>query len=90
MYEPNARIIFDLLNPSDVVLDIGAGGRPFNRANYVIDLEPFEGRRFYGVARPAQGGAREFFAKETWIQRGICDSAPMDRWNTSICLIARL
>jgi len=76
MYEPNAKLIFDSLKPSDVVLDIGAGGRPFNRANYVIDMVPFESRGFYGSDVPAQGGTREFFSKETWIERDMCDRAP--------------
>jgi hypothetical protein len=76
MHEPNVKRILNLLSPTDVVLDIGGWARPFNRANYVIDAEPFETRGFYGDARPAQGGTQEFFTKETWIQRDLCDREP--------------
>jgi hypothetical protein len=56
------------------VLDIGGWARPFNRANYVIDQEPYETRGYYGL--PAQGGDREFFRRETWIERDICSHEP--------------
>ena len=76
MYEPNVKRVLDLITPTDVVLDIGGWGRPFNRANYVIDAESYETRGYYGTARAAQGGDREFFSQETWIQRDICDHTP--------------
>ena len=76
MYEPNVDRVLDMIAESDVVLDIGGWGRPFNRANYVIDAEPYETRGYYGAARSAQGGDREFFSRETWIQRDICDHTP--------------
>src|SRR6266516_394333 len=76
MYEPNVKRILNLLSPSDVVLDIGGWARPFNRANYVMDAESYETRGYYGDPRPAQSGAQEFFTKETWIQRDICERTP--------------
>lgn len=76
MYEPNVERILTLISPSDIVLDIGGWGRPFNRANYVIDAEPYETRGYYGASRAAQGGEREFFNKDTWIQRDICERTP--------------
>lgn len=76
MYEPNVERVLSLITESETVLDIGGWGRPFNRANYVIDAEPYESRGYYGTARSAQGGDREFFSRETWIQRDICDRAP--------------
>src|SRR5882724_8650295 len=76
MHEPNVRRILNLLSRSDVVLDIGGWARPFNRANYVIDAEPFETRGYYGDSMTAQGGSREFFTQATWIQRDICDRKP--------------
>lgn len=74
MYEKNAAAILSRLRPQDVVLDIGAWARPFNRANYVLDQEPWETRGYYGL--PAQGGPRESFTRETWIQRDICAREP--------------
>lgn len=76
MYEPNVERILDLIGPSDVVLDIGGWARPFNRADYVLDAEPYETRGYYGGSRPAQGGDREFFRKDTWIRRDICERQP--------------
>jgi methyltransferase family protein len=66
------------LGPEAQVLDVGAWASPFNRAQWVLDSEPFETRGYHrtfgGV--PSQGGEREWFAKETWIQRDICDREP--------------
>ncbi|HVT18474.1 MAG TPA: hypothetical protein VHQ90_20140 [Thermoanaerobaculia bacterium] len=74
MYQESADLILGMLRPQDVVLDIGGWARPFNRANYVIDQEPYETRGHYEL--PAQGGEREFFTRETWIQRDICAREP--------------
>jgi hypothetical protein len=74
MLEENVRSILQRLRPEDVVLDIGAWGRPFNRANYILDQESYETRGSYGL--PAQGGEREMFSRETWIQRDICTREP--------------
>ena len=76
MFEPNVKRVLERIGPNDVVLDIGGWARPFNRANYVIDAEPYATRGFYGAALPAQGGDREFFTQATWIQRDICAHAP--------------
>jgi hypothetical protein len=85
MLEFNAVKIVSFLNDRDKVLDIGGWARPFNRANHVIDAEPYETRGYYndpalaslrGWYAPAQGGDREWFSKDTWIQRDICDRQP--------------
>jgi|SRR5579885_3002859 len=85
MLEENADQILRRLDDRSVVLDIGGWARPFNRANYVIDAEPYETRGFYSDPRqaakrgwyaPAQGGVREWFNRSTWIQRDICDKTP--------------
>ena len=73
MYEPNVSKVLDLLKASDIVLDIGGWARPFNRANYVIDAEPYGTRGYYGKRLPVQGGQQECFTKETWIQRDLCE-----------------
>ena len=74
MHQPNADLILNRLAPTDRVLDIGGWGRPFRRANYVLDQEPYETRGFMGM--PAQGGEREHFTRDTWIQRDICSRQP--------------
>jgi SAM-dependent methyltransferase len=73
MFEPNVTRVLDLIGPSDLVLDIGGWARPFNRADYVIDAEPYATRGYCGTA---QGGERERFTNDTWIQRDICDHRP--------------
>src|SRR5262245_49885274 len=64
------------IGPNDVVLDIGGWARPFNRANYVIAAAAGGTRGFSGAAMPAQGGSREYFTRDTWIQRDICSHTP--------------
>jgi SAM-dependent methyltransferase len=76
MYEPNVERVLSMLGDGDRVLDIGGWARPFNRADYVIDAEPYETRGYYGASRPAQGGANERFTSATWIRRDLCDHAP--------------
>ena len=79
------------IQPGDRVLDVGGWACPFNRADWVIDCQPFETRGFYATAGlPAsQGGDREYFSRETWVERDICDREPWpfpDRWfDFSIC-----
>jgi hypothetical protein len=74
MYEPNVERILAMLRPTDVVLDIGGWARPFNRADWVMDAEPWDTRGWYGL--PAQGGETERFTAERWIRRDICDHTP--------------
>ena len=76
MLDSNADKILGRLRPDDVVLDIGGWARPFNRADHVIDQEPWETRGYYGAQLPAQGGVEERFRRETWIQRDICSREP--------------
>lgn len=62
-----ARIESEL--PSDaLVLDIGGWGSPWPRADWVVDLMPYESRGLYGERddRP------ERFSADTWVQRDIC------------------
>jgi len=78
VYKPNVERILESLSPSDVVLDIGGWACPFNRANFILDVEPFETRGFYRTfgAPSSQGGEREYFTKDTWLQRDLCDRTP--------------
>jgi methionine biosynthesis protein MetW len=78
----NSDYIMSKLGSNDVVLDIGGWAHPFNRANYVLDLGPYETRGYYNrtFARnnplPLLGGNVEFFTKDTWIERDICAKEP--------------
>lgn len=78
MLEENADKILELITPRHLVLDVGGWACPFNRANYVIDQEPYSSRGFYRTmgGKPCQGGEKEYFNKDTWIQRDICDKKP--------------
>ncbi len=78
MYEPSVWKILSILEESDQVLDVGGWACPFNRAQWVLDSEPFETRGFYRTfgGPPSQGGEREHFSERTWIRRDICDREP--------------
>jgi hypothetical protein len=82
MLSKNSDVVMMQLKESDVVLDIGGWAHPFNRANYVMDNEPFETRGYYNrtFARsnpvPAIGGTVEYFDKSSWIRRDVCGRAP--------------
>ncbi len=89
MFEANVQVLLDSVSPSDVVLDIGGWASPFNRANFVMDAQPFETRGFYRTfGGPAfQGPADEHFTKDTWICRDICDHEPYPFADKSIDLV---
>jgi Methyltransferase domain len=69
MLKSSVEGVLERLGPDDVVLDIGAWGRPLTRADWVMDLMPYETRGLYG----RDGPLPERFTEETWIQRDICD-----------------
>lgn len=59
--------------PDDArLLDVGGWAAPLERADWVMDLLPYETRGLYGATDPA----RERFSAETWLQRDICDREP--------------
>jgi hypothetical protein len=59
--------------PDDAkLLDVGGWAAPLERADWVIDLLPYETRGRYVPSEPA----RERFSAETWIQRDVCDREP--------------
>jgi hypothetical protein len=71
--EASARLINERLSPDAAVLDVGGGARPFARANWVLDLMPYQAR-----GRLGWDGNRgeERFGPESWVQRDICDREP--------------
>jgi hypothetical protein len=64
--------IESMLSPSDLVLDVGGWAKPLPRADWVIDLMPYETRGLYGTL----GESPERFTRETWVERDICDRDP--------------
>jgi len=59
--------------PDDaLVLDVGGWAVPLARADWVIDLMPYETRGAWG----ASDAAAERFTAATWVQRDICDREP--------------
>jgi SAM-dependent methyltransferase len=72
MLPASADAILARLEPTDVVLDIGGWGRPFNRADWVMDAMPYESRGLYG----SDGPGEERFSADTWIERDICAREP--------------
>jgi hypothetical protein len=75
MLEANVERVLAKLRPGDVVLDVGGWACPFNRANIVLDAEPYATRGYYRtLGMPAsQGGTQEHFDGTSWIQRDLCD-----------------
>jgi hypothetical protein len=53
------------------VLDVGGWAAPLSRADWVIDLMPYEGRGLYGTDPDP-----ERFTQQTWVQRDICAAEP--------------
>ena len=72
MLDASASRILDEVGSDDVVVDVGGGGRPHNRADWIIDLLPYEERGFLGH----QGPDEERFTEETWVRRDLCDREP--------------
>lgn len=77
---PRARDeILNRLSSADVMLDVGGWADPMERADWVIDLMPYETRGLYSregwvdrTDRPA-----ERFTPDTWVVRDLCDR---ERW----------
>jgi SAM-dependent methyltransferase len=58
----------------ELVLDVGGWAAPVNRADWVIDLMPYESR---GAMIPSGfGPGPERFARERWVVRDICAHEP--------------
>jgi hypothetical protein len=67
------RLLSEL--PDDaVVLDVGGWAKPFARADWVLDLMPYETRGLYGYEQGDRGAER--FSAETWVVRDMCAREP--------------
>ncbi|WP_026911902.1 class I SAM-dependent methyltransferase [Patulibacter minatonensis] len=82
---PDARQRIDELADDLVVLDVGGWAAPLWRADWVVDLLPYETRGLYGAADPD----RERFSADTWVQADICGPDPWpfedDQFDVVIC-----
>ena len=68
-----------------LVLDVGGWIQPLTRADWVIDVMPYETRGQDGT----QGPGPERFSAGTWVQRDICDREPWpfqdDQFDFAVC-----
>ncbi len=76
--------------PEDaVVLDIGGWADPLPRADWVVDLMPYETRGLYAEDGGGGTAAPERFSAGTWIRRDICDRVPLpfgdDQFDFVVC-----
>lgn len=72
MLQQSAQRILDTVPDDAVVLDIGAWGKPFRRADWVLDHWPYETRGLYGFDGPEP----ERFDMSRWVIRDVCDREP--------------
>jgi SAM-dependent methyltransferase len=70
----NRRKLLDTLDDRSLVLDVGGWGKPFERADWVIDLMPHETRGLYGYEDADR--SKERFTADTWVQADICSHEP--------------
>ena len=76
MLEASRRQILESLADDALVLDVGGGAMPFERADWVLDLIPYEQRASVGGYEYDATPAQERFGPETWVSRDICDHDP--------------
>src|SRR3954447_1905298 len=78
MLEASRKRLLEILPSDALVLDIGGWADPFERADWVIDLMPYDSRGLYerrGWIEPRER-APERFDATTWIQRDVCAREP--------------
>jgi hypothetical protein len=79
--------ILSRLGDEDLVLDVGGWAKPFARADWVIDISPYETRGLYGYDEGQRSTER--FTKDTWAIHDICSHEPWpfaeDQFDFAIC-----
>ena len=73
MQERARKRVMETLADDAKVLDVGGWAVPFPRADWVIDLFPFQTRGEWGYEGDR---AQERFSADTWVTRDICDHEP--------------
>jgi hypothetical protein len=75
------------LGEDDAVLDIGGWAKPFARADWVIDICPYETRGLYGYDEGQRSSER--FTADRWAIHDICSHEPWpfadDQFDFAIC-----
>jgi methionine biosynthesis protein MetW len=86
MLRSSQERVLEQLSDDALVLDVGGWASPFARADWVIDLMPYETRSPYEWSDRSPDHR---FSKETWVQRDICDKEPYpfedDRFDFVVC-----
>jgi hypothetical protein len=72
----------DRLPRDGLLLDVGGWAKPLARADWVVDLLPYETRGLYGEA---QGTER--FTADTWVQADVCEPWPLEdgQFDFAVC-----
>jgi hypothetical protein len=82
--------LLETLKPHDVVLDIGGWADPLPRADWVMDMMPYETRGLYarnGWVDDRNQEGSERFSADTWVTRDICSHEPFPFEDKSIDFI---
>jgi Methyltransferase domain len=75
--EASRKRILEEVPDDAVVLDLGGWADPFPRADWVIDLMPYETRGLYQRRGWKEASAEpERFSSDTWVQRDLCAREP--------------
>lgn len=74
MLPASTSALLERLSDDDLVLDVGGWAKPFARADWVIDLLPYDTRGLYGYEQGARDDER--FRADTWVVRDICAREP--------------
>src|SRR3989338_4733877 len=68
----NQKLLPTKIKSTDQVLDVGGWHAPLNRANFVIDILPYETRNKNG-AISKDIWPDEFFSKKTFLKLDLCE-----------------
>lgn len=68
--------VSSLVRPTDIVLDVGGGSKPFSRADYVLDFQAWDYQREQGDMWFRDLWPKPHFSKGTWIQWDLCSREP--------------
>jgi hypothetical protein len=71
--ESSRRAVEQRLGDHATLLDVGGWAKPLERADWVIDLMPYETRGLYGYDTEK---ASERFSPDTWVVHDICSHEP--------------
>ena len=77
MLSASRRRILESLPDEAIVLDLGGWADPFARADWVMDLMPYDTRGMYQRRGWKEAShEQERFGRETWIERDLCAREP--------------